>query len=68
MFFEDRKIEIYTEYRCRKGHHWAKTWRKYPWCDDFSMACKKCGQVKWPSYKYDASNPQLIAERQTWWR
>jgi hypothetical protein len=49
------RVEIYTEYKCSKGHKWSKYWRRYPWFDNYSTNCPQCGQSKWPRYKYDNS-------------
>jgi hypothetical protein len=48
-------IKIYTEYKCRKGHKWHKTWRSYPWFDDYSTNCPKCGQSTWPHSSHATS-------------
>jgi DNA-directed RNA polymerase subunit RPC12/RpoP len=60
------KIEIYTEYKCAKGHKWVKYWRKYPWLRDYSQRCPNCGQVKWPAYKYDNTHEVMSESERRW--
>lgn len=62
------RVEVYTEYQCSKRHKWVKVWRTHPWFGDYTQTCKKCGQPRWPHYKFDNSSAEVLREKRQWWR